>query len=93
MEEKNGPMPIQVMESRGIPAADIKRLREAGFCTVESVVYAPKKALTVVKGISDAKADKLMSEAQKLVPTGFTTAAQMHLNRSQLIQVRNELSL
>jgi hypothetical protein len=41
-----------------------------------------------IKGISEAKADKIMAEGQKLVPTGFTTATEMHLRRSQIIQVR-----
>jgi hypothetical protein len=40
-----------------------------------------------IKGISEAKADKIMAEGQKLVPTGFTTATEMHLRRSQIIQV------
>jgi DNA repair protein RAD51 len=54
---------------------------------VESIVYAPKKNLLAIKGISEAKADKIMAEGQKLVPTGFTTATEMHLRRSQIIQV------
>ena len=40
-----------------------------------------------IKGISEAKADKIMAEGQKLVPTGFTTATEMHMRRSQIIQV------
>ena len=59
----------------------------AGFYTVESVVYAPKKKLMEVKGISEQKADKIQLEAMKLVPTGFTTATEMHLKRSQIIQI------
>ena len=40
-----------------------------------------------VKGISEQKADKIQLEAMKLVPTGFTTATEMHLKRSQIIQI------
>ena len=40
-----------------------------------------------IKGISEQKADKIQLEAMKLVPTGFTTATEMHLKRSQIIQV------
>merc|ERR1712025_1037575 len=32
-------------------------------------------------------ADKIMAEGQKLVPTGFTTATEMHMRRAQIIQV------
>ena len=80
-------MPLCALEAHGLSSGDVKKLREAGFCTVESVAYAPKKALLAVKGISDAKADKAIVEAQKLVPTGFTTATAMHMKRSEIIQV------
>ncbi|XP_023327714.1 DNA repair protein RAD51 homolog A [Eurytemora carolleeae] len=62
-------------------------LHEAGFYTVESVVYAPRKKLLDIKGISEAKAEKIQVEGFKLVPTGFTTATEMHLKRSQMIQI------
>jgi len=85
--EASGPMPVGALEAHGIGSADVKKLREAGYHTVESVVYAPKKALLNIKGISEAKADKVIAEAQKLVPTGFTTATEMHMKRSQIIQI------
>jgi len=85
--EASGPMPVGALEQHGIGSADVKKLREAGYHTVESVVYAPKKALLNIKGISEAKADKVIAEAQKLVPTGFTTATEMHMKRSQIIQI------
>jgi DNA repair protein RAD51 len=86
-EEVSGPLPVSALEQHGISAADVKKLAEAGYNTVESIVYAPKKNLLVVKGISEAKADKIMAEGQKLIPTGFTTATEMHLRRSNLIQI------
>jgi hypothetical protein len=58
--ETTGPTPITKLDkSCGIGAADLKKLQEAGFCTVESIAFAPRKSLLAVKGISDAKADKL----------------------------------
>lgn len=68
--EVSGPMLISQLESHGISAADVKKLKEAGFNTVESIVYAPKKNLLTIKGISEAKADKIIAEGQKLIPTG-----------------------
>ena len=79
------------MKISGVSAADIKKLKEAGYNTVESIVYAPKKSLLAIKGISEAKADKIMAEGHKLVPTGFTTATEMHVRRSQIIQVQQPL--
>jgi predicted flap endonuclease-1-like 5' DNA nuclease len=58
--ETSGPTPIiKLDKSCGIGNADLKKLQEAGFCTVESIAFAPRKSLLAVKGISDAKADKL----------------------------------
>jgi len=86
-DEQFGPLLVTEFEKHGVSAADVKKLQEAGFFTVESVVYAPRKKVTDIKGISEAKAEKLQMEGFKLVPTGFTTATEMHLKRSQMIQI------
>nr|AAZ94621.1 Rad51 [Trypanosoma cruzi] len=78
---------IQVLESYGIASADIKKLMESGFYTVESVAYAPKKNILAVKGISETKADKIMAECAKLVPMGFTSAVVYHEARKEIIMV------
>ena len=44
----------------------------AGFHTIEEVAYAPKKHLTRVKGISDAKAEKILNEGRVLYTDGST---------------------
>ena len=62
-------------------------MTDAGYHTVESVAFAPKKALITIKGISEAKADRILNEAAKLVPMGFTTATEFHQRRSELIQI------
>ena len=54
----------------GISSTDIKKLEENGYCTVEQIAMATKKDLIIVKGISDAKADKLLAMAMKLIPMG-----------------------
>ena len=54
-----GPRPIDALCELGIPAQDVKKLAEAGYHTVESVAFAPNRLLKNVKGISDAKVDKL----------------------------------
>ena len=60
---------------------------EHGYHSVEALAYAPKKELVSVKGISEAKADKIILEAAKLVPMGFTTATEFHQRRAEIIQV------
>ena len=52
-------MPISRLEQCGISAQDVKKLRDAGFHTVEAVTFVPRKGLIAVKGISEQKADKV----------------------------------
>eukprot|EP01114_Cavostelium_apophysatum_P007084 TRINITY_DN1878_c0_g1_i1.p1 TRINITY_DN1878_c0_g1~~TRINITY_DN1878_c0_g1_i1.p1 ORF type:complete len:348 (+),score=77.74 TRINITY_DN1878_c0_g1_i1:105-1148(+) len=86
-EGESGPMPVAKLEGAGISSADVKKLYEAGFHTVESVAYSTKKALIAIKGISEQKADKLAQEASKLIPMGFTTATELHKQRQDIIQI------
>jgi len=50
----------------GISAKDVKTLQDNGFHTVDSVARVLKKNLLTIKGLSDVKVDKLISEARKL---------------------------
>lgn len=49
---------------------DCTKLSEAGLHTVEAVAFTPKKQLCTIKGISEAKADKILTEG-----TGRESAA------------------
>jgi meiotic recombination protein DMC1 len=62
---------IERLQQAGINIADIKKLKEAGICTVGAVLMETKKKLANVKGISDAKVEKLIAAASSLA-TGFT---------------------
>ncbi|KAK9333983.1 Rad51-domain-containing protein [Lipomyces starkeyi] len=83
----SGPTPLSMLEGNGITAGDLRKVLEAGFNTVESIAYTPKRTLLNIKGISESKADKLLTEACKLVPMGFTTATEYHQRRSELISI------
>nr|CAG4651963.1 EOG090X0906 [Triops cancriformis] len=82
-----GPQLVSKLEGNGITAGDVKKLAEAGYHTVESVAFAPKKAIMAIKGLSEAKAEKMLAEAAKLVPMGFTTASEFHQKRAEVIQI------
>lgn len=86
-DERTGPLPVQKLEAMGISATDVKKLVEAGFHTVESVAYTPKKQILQIKGISEVKADKIIAECAKLVPMGFSTATEFHQKRSEMIYI------
>lgn len=88
-EEVNdcGPQPLARLEGNGINAGDLKKLEERGYHTIESVAFVPKKDLLTIKGISEQKADKIIAEASKLVPMGFTTATEFHQKRADMITI------
>jgi DNA repair protein RAD51 len=85
--ELDGPTPIKALEEKGINAGDIKKLEEAGFHTVESIAFTPKKHLVNVKGLSENKVDKIIEASGKIVQMGFQTASTYFEKRQSLIQL------
>ncbi|EPS32208.1 DNA repair protein rhp51 [Penicillium oxalicum] len=82
------PTPLSALEGMaGLTARDIKLFVDAGYHTVERVAFTPKRQLEQIKGISEQKASKILAEANKIVPLGFTTATEMHARRSELISI------
>lgn len=87
------------VQEYGISPQDCQKLAESGLHTIEAVAFTPKKQLCTIKGISEAKADKILAEGEdsgawvmlmpacKLVPMGFTTATEIHARRSELVHI------
>jgi DNA repair protein RAD51 len=61
-QQISGPLLINKLQEAGIHPQDIKKLADAGFHTVESVAYTAKKNLISIKGISEQKAEKILTE-------------------------------
>ena len=89
-EEEFGPLEVARLESCGINNSDVNKLKEGGFHTVEAVAYATMKQLCDLKGISEGKATKILNEAKKLIPMGFTTATELAVQRESLITLSTE---
>ncbi|KAK1351698.1 Recombination protein 51 [Heracleum sosnowskyi] len=75
-EIQHGPFPVEQLQGSGIAAVDVKKLKDAGLCTVEAVAYCPRKELLLIKGITS-----------KLVTMGFTSAGQLHAQREEIILI------
>ena len=72
---------IDRLEGPGLGAPDVKKLKEAGFHTIEAVAYATRKELSAIKGISDNKVDKIIESACKMLGSmGFTTATEVRVH-------------
>lgn len=82
---------IDALQQSGVSATDCKKLKEAGFVTVRQLLMFPRKAIVSVKGFSDAKADKVLESAHKLLPEsdcgGFVTAAEDAERRKDVLHI------
>jgi DNA repair protein RAD51 len=53
------------LQAHGVPAADIKKLMDGGIHTLEALAHAAKRELTSIKGLSEAKVEKLQKEGEQ----------------------------
>lgn len=54
---------VAKLEECGIANADVKKLMDGGFNTVESIIFTAKKHLILIKGLTEAKIDKIIEAA------------------------------
>lgn len=57
-----------LLQEFGISMADIKKLKDGGVHTIERACFCPKKELTAIKGLSEAKVDKIIAEGEIVLP-------------------------
>eukprot|EP01040_Poterioochromonas_malhamensis_P009431 gene9431-10242_t len=81
--------PVADLQAAGINVSDIKKLAEAGLMTVGSVLQCSTRDLVNIKGLSEAKIEKIREAALKVDGrTGpFKTGLQMREKRSQIIKI------
>ncbi|KAL6974668.1 recombinase rad51 [Sarracenia purpurea var. burkii] len=77
--QQHGPLPVEQLQASGIASLDIKKLKDSGLCTVESVAYSPRKDLLQIKGISEAKVDKIVEAGMLLLYMALPSFFPMHL--------------
>ncbi|KAF9400200.1 Meiotic recombination protein dmc1 [Mortierella sp. AD011] len=78
---------IDELQNHGINAADITKLKQAGICTVRCVQMMTKKALCRIKGLSEAKVDKIKEAAAKLQSASFITGLEYSVQRKKVIVI------
>ncbi|CAG8063667.1 unnamed protein product [Penicillium salamii] len=80
---------IDIIQSHGIGAADITKLKSNGFYTVASVHGATRKTLLKIKGFSEVKVEKVKEAIQKCLPStsGFITAMELHHQRKKVVRI------
>ncbi|KAG6431061.1 hypothetical protein SASPL_109136 [Salvia splendens] len=66
---------IDKLTAHGINAGDVKKLQDAGIYTCNGLMMHTKKNLTGIKGLSEAKVDKICEAVEKIVNFGYMTGS------------------
>ena len=66
---------MDILEEHGINASDIQKLTANGIFKVEELVATPIKTLLDIKGITEAKIEKLRKAAKQITGNGGITNA------------------
>lgn len=78
---------IDLLQNHGINITDIKKLKQAGICTIKGVQMTTRKRLCAVKGISEAKMEKIKEASNKLSDPGFLTALEYSDKRKTCFRI------
>ncbi|KAM3592227.1 uncharacterized protein V6R79_015050 [Siganus canaliculatus] len=78
---------IDLLQKHGINVADIKKLKSVGICTVKGIQMTTRKALSNIKGLSEAKVEKIKEAAGKILNVGFQTAFEYSTRRKQVFHI------
>ena len=88
-EEDVGFRLIEDLQRGGINVQDIKKLQDAGLNTIGSLLQCSNRELLHIKGLSEAKVDKIRETAKKLDSRGsqFKTGMEVRDKRKQVVQI------
>uniref|UniRef100_A0A914UKS0 Meiotic recombination protein DMC1/LIM15 homolog n=1 Tax=Plectus sambesii TaxID=2011161 RepID=A0A914UKS0_9BILA len=78
---------VELLQSHGINVSDIKKLQGVGICTIKGIMMTTKRRLNDVKGLSEAKVDKIKEIAAKLTNPGFITALEVSEKRKMCFKI------
>ena len=76
-----------MLQEGGINSSDIKKLIEAGYNSLESLSYNPKKNLVLIKGLSEAKIDKIIKVVEDILKYGIKPSSVALEERRKLVRI------
>ncbi|XP_076314616.1 meiotic recombination protein DMC1/LIM15 homolog [Tachypleus tridentatus] len=78
---------VDILQNHGINVVDIKKLKSTGICTIKGILMSTKKRLCAIKGLSEAKVEKIKEVASKLGEPNFLTAFEVCEKRKQVFKI------
>ncbi|KAI8819220.1 uncharacterized protein EV422DRAFT_535612 [Fimicolochytrium jonesii] len=80
-------MEVEKLQDAGINNADIQKLKSNGITTVRAVQMTTSRNLSKIKGLSEAKIEKMKEAAGKLLPCTFVTGIELEAKRKSVVRI------
>ncbi|KAJ3208060.1 Meiotic recombination protein dmc1 [Clydaea vesicula] len=78
---------LDKLQDLGINAADITKLKTSGITSVKAVIMTHSRSLMKIKGLSEAKIEKIKEAAGKLIKSDFITGLECAQRRKSVIKI------
>ena len=81
--------PVDDLQSLGVNVSDIKKLIESGYVTVGCVLQSSMRDLLTIKGLTEARIEKIKEAAKKLDCRGpaFKSGLEVKEKRKQIVKI------
>ncbi|KAI6167351.1 Rad51-domain-containing protein [Pisolithus thermaeus] len=76
---------VDELQQHGINMQDILKLKSAAINTVSGVVMTTRRQLLKIKGMSEAKVEKIKEAAQKITGSSFATGVEVQDRRRRVL--------
>ncbi|KAG2118068.1 Rad51-domain-containing protein [Suillus discolor] len=78
---------VDELQQHGINVQDILKLKSASINTVSGVVMTTRRQLLKIKGMSEAKVEKIKEAAQKITGSSFATGIEVQDRRKRVLVI------
>ncbi|KAG0707515.1 Rad51-domain-containing protein [Suillus ampliporus] len=78
---------VDELQQHGINVQDILKLKSASINTVSGVVMTTRRQLLKIKGMSEAKVEKIKEAAQKITGSSFATGIEVQDRRKRVLTI------
>ncbi|KAG9314022.1 Rad51-domain-containing protein [Chiua virens] len=78
---------VDELQQQGINVQDILKLKGAAIHTVSGVMMTTRRQLLKIKGMSEAKVEKIKEAAQKIAGSSFATGVEVQDRRKRVLMI------
>ncbi|TFK30869.1 hypothetical protein FA15DRAFT_36198 [Coprinopsis marcescibilis] len=78
---------VDELQQHGINVQDITKLKSAAINTVSGVIMTTRRHMLKIKGMSEAKVEKIKEAAQKIAGSSFATGVEVQDKRKRVVAI------